>query len=49
MPVTPIYRRMNAAKSEIDITDDVIMKFEKFWSDFKNAPLKGKHPIYNNI
>lgn len=49
MTVTPIYRRMNAAKAEIDITDDVIMKFEKFWSDFKNAPLKGKHPIYNNI
>lgn len=43
---------MNAAKSEIDITDDVIMKFEKFWSDFKNAPLKGKqasYTIYNNL
>lgn len=40
---------MNAAKSEIDITDDVIMKFEKFWSDFKNAPLKGRNAILRGI
>ncbi|XP_035540173.1 probable DNA helicase MCM9 isoform X2 [Juglans regia] len=33
-------RRTNELKSDIDIPDDVIMKFKQFWSDFKDTPLK---------
>lgn len=41
-----VLRRTNELKSEIDIPDDVVKKFEQFWSDFKNTPLKGTtwHP-----
>ncbi|XP_020551368.1 probable DNA helicase MCM9 isoform X2 [Sesamum indicum] len=33
-------RRMNELKSDIDIPEDIIMKFKQFWSDFKDTPLK---------
>ncbi|XP_048231858.1 probable DNA helicase MCM9 isoform X2 [Ricinus communis] len=33
-------RRSNELKSDIDIPRDVIMKFEQFWSDLKDTPLK---------
>lgn len=49
MLITPIYRRMNEVKSEIDIPDDIIMKFEQFWSDFKDAPLKGKYTVLRHM
>lgn len=28
-------------KSEIDVSDDIVMKFKQFWVHFKDAPLKG--------
>lgn len=34
-------RRTNEIKSDIDIPEDVVQKFKQFWSDFKDAPLKG--------
>lgn len=34
-------RRTNELKTEVDIADDIIMKFRQFWSDFKDTPLKG--------
>lgn len=36
------YRRTNELKLDINIPDDIIMKFKQFWSDFKDTPLKGK-------
>lgn len=39
----PVFRRTNELKSDIDIPNDVIMKFKQFWSDFKDTPLKGKN------
>ncbi|XP_075673193.1 putative DNA helicase MCM9 [Castanea sativa] len=42
-------RRTNELKSEVDIPDDVIMKFKQFWSDFHDAPLKGRNAILRGI
>ncbi|KAK4401851.1 putative DNA helicase MCM9 [Sesamum angolense] len=42
-------RRMNELKSDIDIPDDIIMKFKQFWSDFKDTPLKGRNAILRGI
>ncbi|KAL2460413.1 putative DNA helicase MCM9 [Abeliophyllum distichum] len=42
-------RRMNELKSGIDIPDDVILKFKQFWSEFKDAPLKGRNAILRGI
>ncbi|XP_020255866.1 probable DNA helicase MCM9 isoform X2 [Asparagus officinalis] len=42
-------RRTNEIKSEIDIPHDVIKKFEQFWSDFKDTPLKGRNCILQGI
>ncbi|XP_062177767.1 probable DNA helicase MCM9 isoform X5 [Alnus glutinosa] len=42
-------RRTNELKSDIDIPDDVIMKFKQFWSDFKGTPLKGRNAILQRI
>ncbi|GMY39101.1 probable DNA helicase MCM9 isoform X3, partial [Fagus crenata] len=42
-------RRTNELKSEIDIPDDVIVKFKQFWSDFKDSPLKGRNAILRGI
>ncbi|KAK4476914.1 hypothetical protein RD792_016080 [Penstemon davidsonii] len=42
-------RRMNELKSDIDISDDIFMKFKQFWSDFKIAPLKGRNAILRAI
>ncbi|KAI3445760.1 hypothetical protein Pfo_002425 [Paulownia fortunei] len=42
-------RRMNELKSDIDIRDDIIMKFKQFWSDFKDTPLKGRNAILRGI
>lgn len=36
-----IVRRINELKSEIDISDDIVKKFEQFWACFKDSPLKG--------
>ncbi|XP_010547918.1 PREDICTED: probable DNA helicase MCM9 isoform X2 [Tarenaya hassleriana] len=42
-------RRTNELKSEIDIPDSVIMKFKKFWTDFRDTPLKGRNAILGGI
>ncbi|KAL0915619.1 hypothetical protein M5K25_016050 [Dendrobium thyrsiflorum] len=42
-------RRTNELKSEIEIPDDVIKKFEQFWSDFKDTPLRGRNAILQGI
>ncbi|XP_051131573.1 probable DNA helicase MCM9 isoform X2 [Andrographis paniculata] len=42
-------RRMNELKSDINIPDEVIMKFKQFWSDFKDSPLKGRNAILRGI
>lgn len=42
-------RRTNQLKSEIDIPDDAIKKFGKFWSDYKDTPLKGRNVILQGI
>ncbi|XP_030943252.1 probable DNA helicase MCM9 isoform X2 [Quercus lobata] len=42
-------RRTNELKSEVDIPDDVIMKFKQFWSDFHDSPLKGRNAILRGI
>ncbi|PKA63571.1 DNA replication licensing factor MCM3 like [Apostasia shenzhenica] len=42
-------RRTNELKSEIEIPDDIIRKFEQFWSDFKDTPLKGRNAILRGI
>ncbi|KAL4580941.1 hypothetical protein LXL04_017147 [Taraxacum kok-saghyz] len=42
-------RRINEIKLDIEIPDDVIQKFEKFWSDFKDTPLKGRNAILRAI
>ncbi|RDX79673.1 putative DNA helicase MCM9, partial [Mucuna pruriens] len=34
-------RRINELKSEIDISDDIVMKLKQFWAHFKDSPLKG--------
>lgn len=36
-----VVRRINELKSEIDISDDMVKKFEQFWVHFKDSPLKG--------
>ncbi|KAG9152559.1 hypothetical protein Leryth_024714 [Lithospermum erythrorhizon] len=40
---------MNVLKADIDIPEDVIMKFKQFWSDFKDSPLKGRNAILRGI
>ncbi|WCJ18778.1 DNA replication licensing factor Mcm2 [Euphorbia peplus] len=42
-------RRTNELKSEIDIPDDVLLKFKQFWSEFKDTPLKGRNAILRAI
>ncbi|KAL5563310.1 hypothetical protein UlMin_033661, partial [Ulmus minor] len=42
-------RRTNELKSDIHIPDDIIQKFEKFWSDFEDTPLKGRNAILQGI
>ncbi|XP_038886881.1 probable DNA helicase MCM9 isoform X2 [Benincasa hispida] len=42
-------RRTNELKAEVDIPDDIIMKFRQFWSDFKDTPLKGRNAILRGI
>ncbi|KAF5195227.1 Dna helicase mcm9-like protein, partial [Thalictrum thalictroides] len=37
--------RTNELKSEIDIPEDVVKKFENFWSGYKDNPLKGRNAI----
>ncbi|KAL0422409.1 UNVERIFIED_CONTAM: Dicarboxylate transporter 2.1, chloroplastic [Sesamum latifolium] len=43
------YVRRNERKSDIDIPEDIIMKFKQFWSDFKDTPLKGRNAILRGI
>ncbi|KAF7803755.1 putative DNA helicase MCM9 isoform X1 [Senna tora] len=42
-------RRTNELKSEIDIPDDIVMKFKQFWVHFKDSPLKGRNAILRGI
>lgn len=42
-------RRINELRSDMDIPDEVIMKFKQFWSDFKDTPLKGRNAILRGI
>ncbi|KMZ67685.1 putative DNA replication licensing factor [Zostera marina] len=42
-------RRTNKLKSDVDIPDDIIVKFEHFWSKFSDAPLKGRNVILQGL
>ncbi|KAE9591838.1 putative DNA helicase [Lupinus albus] len=42
-------RRTKELKSEIDISDDIVVKFKQFWDHFKDAPLKGRNAILRGI
>ncbi|CAI0401926.1 unnamed protein product [Linum tenue] len=42
-------RRTNELKSDIDIPNDIMMTFKQFWSDFKDAPLKGRNTILRGV
>ncbi|RVW64391.1 putative DNA helicase MCM9 [Vitis vinifera] len=42
-------RRTNELRSDMDIPEEVIMKFKQFWSDFKDTPLKGRNAILRGI
>lgn len=42
-------KRTNELKSEIDIPDDVIIKFKMFWEKFQDTPLKGRNAILKGI
>ncbi|CAM8935252.1 unnamed protein product [Rhodiola kirilowii] len=42
-------RRTNEQKLEIEVPEDVLMKFKKFWSDYKDTPLKGRNVILQAI
>nr|CAD1826939.1 unnamed protein product [Ananas comosus var. bracteatus] len=39
----------NELKSEIDIPDDVMKKFEQFWSECRDTPLRGRNTILQGI
>ncbi|XP_050363646.1 probable DNA helicase MCM9 [Argentina anserina] len=41
--------RTNELKSDIDIPHDVIKKFEQFWLEFKDRPLKGRNAILKGM
>ncbi|XP_062098495.1 probable DNA helicase MCM9 [Humulus lupulus] len=36
-------------KSDITIPHDVIMKFNQFWNEFKDTPLKGRNAILQGV
>ncbi|XP_062077081.1 probable DNA helicase MCM9 [Humulus lupulus] len=42
-------RRTNELKSDITIPHDVIMKFNQFWNEFKDTPLKGRNAILQGV
>ncbi|CAA7400958.1 unnamed protein product [Spirodela intermedia] len=42
-------RRTNELKSDMDTPDDMVKKFEQFWSDFSDKPLKGRNIILQGI
>ncbi|VFQ78231.1 unnamed protein product [Cuscuta campestris] len=42
-------RRINELKSEVDIPDDIILKFKQFWIEFEGSPLKGRNAILRGI
>ncbi|XP_042007045.1 probable DNA helicase MCM9 [Salvia splendens] len=42
-------RRMNELKSDVDIPEDIILKFKNFWTNFKDSPLKGRNAILRGI
>ncbi|XP_057804036.1 probable DNA helicase MCM9 isoform X4 [Salvia miltiorrhiza] len=42
-------RRMNELKSDVDIPNDIILKFKNFWTDFKDTPLRGRNAILRGI
>lgn len=41
-----VSRRTNELKSEVDIPDDVMKKFEQFWSECRDTPLRGATNLY---
>ncbi|KAF6170302.1 hypothetical protein GIB67_042992 [Kingdonia uniflora] len=43
------HRRTNELKSAIDIPNDVVQQFKHFWSEHKDAPLKGRNAILRGI
>ncbi|KAK3034816.1 hypothetical protein RJ639_033721 [Escallonia herrerae] len=44
-----LFRRTNELKTDVNIPDDVIMKFKQFWSEFKYTPLQGRNAILRGI
>ncbi|XP_026416439.1 probable DNA helicase MCM9 [Papaver somniferum] len=42
-------RRTNELKANIDVPDEIVQKFEQFWIDFKDTPLKGRNAILQGI
>ncbi|KAJ3700184.1 hypothetical protein LUZ61_003889 [Rhynchospora tenuis] len=47
--VANFVRRTNELKSEIEIPDAIIKKFQQFWSHYRNAPLTGRNAILQGI
>lgn len=42
-------RRPNELKSDINIPDNIIIQFKKFWENFRHTPLKGRNAILKGI
>ncbi|XP_074284799.1 putative DNA helicase MCM9 [Silene latifolia] len=42
-------RWTNELKSDLDIPDDIVIKFKKFWEKFKDTPLEGRNAILKGI
>uniref|UniRef100_A0A7N0VE45 Probable DNA helicase MCM9 n=2 Tax=Kalanchoe fedtschenkoi TaxID=63787 RepID=A0A7N0VE45_KALFE len=42
-------RTTNEQKLEIEVPNDVVIKFKQFWSDYKDTPLKGRNIILQAI
>ncbi|XP_072953545.1 probable DNA helicase MCM9 [Typha angustifolia] len=49
MIIANYVRRTNELKSDIDIPDDIIKKFEQFWLDCRTTPLRGRNTILQGI
>ncbi|WOL08732.1 hypothetical protein Cni_G17485 [Canna indica] len=49
MLIANYVRRTNEMKSEIDIPDDLIKKFEQFWVHYRDTPLRGRNGILQGI
>ncbi|KAH9608982.1 hypothetical protein KSS87_020935, partial [Heliosperma pusillum] len=42
-------RWTNELKSDLDIPEDIVIKFKKFWDKFKDTPLEGRNAILKGI